>query len=182
MRCDIPKFLTTHSYSFRVSWKVPYSFWQAYKTIFRWRNFVQKWLFSSKTIRLSSARRFSNTKSLSQVLTSILNFVCILTFSTIFDHAQLHSFFHVDLGKGHVNRSHQPLESFSGHFSGPQPGWSTPEKESYTIMGTVTCGHMLPASSDRFDFLTDHQNLILLFETLVFLPNPSHTILQKVLY
>lgn len=86
-----------------------------------------------------------------------------------------------DLSLPHVDQRHQPLSFLSGHFTGPQLGWSTLEKEAFAIMATVERMHWLLATTDGFDLYTDHHNLIFLFDPLAVVPDLSQTSLRKVL-
>lgn len=87
----------------------------------------------------------------------------------------------LDLCKDHFDQRHQPLCLLYSHFSDPQLGWSTLEKEPYAIMATVERMPWLLANSGGFDLFTDHHNLIFLFDPLAVVPDISQTYLRKVL-
>lgn len=86
-----------------------------------------------------------------------------------------------DLVKTHIDQRHSLLAFLSGHFTGPQLGWSTLEKEAFAIMATTERMHWILATPDGFDFYTDHRNPIFFFDPLAVVPDLSQTSIRKVL-
>ena len=76
-----------------------------------------------------------------------------------------------DLAKPHVDQRHEPLGFLSDQFTGSQLGWSTLEKEAFAVMETTNRMHWILATPDGFDFYTDHQNMIFLFDPLAIAPD-----------
>jgi RNase H-like domain found in reverse transcriptase/Reverse transcriptase (RNA-dependent DNA polymerase)/Integrase zinc binding domain/Chromo (CHRromatin Organisation MOdifier) domain len=63
-------------------------------------------------------------------------------------------------------QQHQPLAFCSGKFTGAQLRWTTPEKEGYAVVHTVTTLDYLLLSQELFSIFTDHRNLKFIYNPL----------------
>lgn len=59
--------------------------------------------------------------------------------------------------------------------------WATVEKEAYDVMAAVDCAHWLTSCSDRFDLVTDYNNLVFIFDPLAVKPDIDQAAVRKVL-
>ena len=98
---------------------------------------------------------------------------------SLFGLVSSHNFFLQDLQKPHAERNHRPLPFCSGRFNGTQLGWSILEKESYDALTTLQRMHWLVSTSAGFDFYTDHNNLIFLFDSLSVVPDLTQNSVRK---
>lgn len=88
---------------------------------------------------------------------------------------------HNDVSKPHKDQNHSPLAFLSGRFNATQLGWSVLEKEAFAVLSTLDKMHWLVTNPDEFDLFKDHNNLIVLFDPLSVVPDPSQTTLRKAL-
>ena len=86
-----------------------------------------------------------------------------------------------ELKNAHEKQRHEPLAFLSGRFNSVQFGWSILEKEAYAILATLDRMYWIAATPDGFDLVTDHNNLIFLFDPLSVMPDMTQTSLRKVL-
>lgn len=85
-----------------------------------------------------------------------------------------------DLVSAHIDQRHDPLYVLSGHFSATEARWSTLEK-SLAVIHTLKRLHWRAATSDGFLSIYRSQQSLYLFDSLLFVPDISQTILRKVL-
>ena len=74
---------------------------------------------------------------------------------------------------------HAPVAFVSGSFKGASSRWSTPEKECYAIVASVTrLAHILAACSE-FSLFTDHKNILYMLSPVRFNANVARHIVHK---
>jgi RNase H-like domain found in reverse transcriptase len=75
-------------------------------------------------------------------------------------------------------QDHQPLAFLSGEFKGLQQRWPVPEKESFSIVDTLTKVDHLLLSHDEFPILSDHLNLAYIYNP----PSPDPTFARHLIH
>jgi RNase H-like domain found in reverse transcriptase len=76
-------------------------------------------------------------------------------------------------------QDHQPLAFLPGEFKGAQLRWTVPEKEGFAIVDTVTKVDYLLLSHDEFSILSDHLNLIYIYNPLSADPTLARHVVHK---
>lgn len=72
--------------------------------------------------------------------------------------------------KSHQEQRHEPVGFLSGCFNLTQLGWSVLEKKVYAVLSLFSRMHWVTATSPDFDFFTDHEHLVFLFDPLSIVP------------
>jgi len=75
---------------------------------------------------------------------------------------------------------HDPLSFLSGSFKGSRCRWSTPEKEAFAIVESVTRLDYLVLRPGGFLMFTDHKNLTFLYNPVTVQPQMPRHVLTKV--
>jgi RNase H-like domain found in reverse transcriptase len=71
----------------------------------------------------------------------------------------------------------QPLSFTSGRFRGSQERWTSPEKESFAVIETVTKHSYLLLAAEQFSSLSGHYNLKYMYAPLSLDPSLAmHTV------
>lgn len=80
------------------------------------------------------------------------------------------------LALDHVDKHHEPAGFLSIQLNTIQLEWSTLEKESHAVMATVDCIHWLAATVNEFEFYTNQNSLVFIFNPLSVVLNILQTI------
>lgn len=75
---------------------------------------------------------------------------------------------------------HEPLSFLSGSFKGSRARWSTPEKEAFAIVESVSRLDYILLRPEGFQLFTDHKNLIYIFNPTSVNGNLQKHIVNKV--